>query len=243
MSGAPGSEDRMRDNILVVEDESDVVDILRYNLVKAGFQVQATASGNLGLEMAQKMRPNMIILDLMLPGMTGQEVCRALKADANTQTIPVMMLTARNKPHERVEGLELGADDYVTKPFSTRELVLRVQAVLKRSRAASRPEILGDGGISLDKAGFEVRLDGRTIHLTVKEFKLLTLLLEHRGSILARETLLRDVWGHGHEFTYMRVVDTLIRRLRSKLGKYSTQLESIRGEGYRFNVEAQTKPA
>ena len=231
----------MRDNILVVEDESDVVDIVRYHLAKAGFQVQAAASGNLGLEMARKMRPNMIILDLMLPGMTGQEVCRALKADTNTETIPVMMLTARNKPHERVKGFELGADDYVTKPFSTRELVLRVQALLKRSRAVPRPKILGDRGIYLDKAGFEVRLDGRPIHLTVMEFKLLALMLEHSGSILTRETLLHDVWGHGDNVTYMRVVDTLVRRLRSKLGKHSTQLECIRGEGYRFNSAARTE--
>ena len=233
----------MPDHILVVEDESDVVDIVRYHLVKAGFKVLAAAAGDKGLEMARRRRPNLIILDLMLPGMTGQEVCRALKADTNTETIPVMMLTARNKPHERVEGLELGADDYVTKPFSTRELVLRVQAVLKRSRAVPRPEILGDEGISLDKAGFEVRLDGRRLHLTVKEFKLLTLMLERRGNTLSRETLLRDVWGHGYKVSYMRSVDTLMRRLRSKLGKYSTQLESIRGEGYRFNVAARTKPA
>ena len=231
----------MPDHILVVEDESDVVDIVRYHLVKAGFKVLAAAAGDKGLEIARKRRPNLIILDLMLPGMTGQEVCRALKADTNTETIPVMMLTARNKPHEREEGLELGADDYVTKPFSSRELVLRVQAVLKRSRAVPRPGILGDEGIFLDKAGFEVRLDGQRLHLTVKEFKLLALMLERRGITLSRETLLRDVWGHGYKISYMRAVDTLMRRLRSKLGKYSTQLESIRGEGYRFSAATLTK--
>jgi len=227
----------MTDIILVVEDESDVVDILRYNLVKAGLQVLTAGSGDLGLEMARRMRPNMIVLDLMLPGMTGQEVCRALKADTNTETIPIMMLTARAKSHERVEGFEMGADDYVTKPFSPRELVLRVQALLKRHRVVPGSEILSGEGIDVDKAGFKVRLDGQHLHLTVKEFKLLALMLERRGSTLSRETLLRDVWGDQDKASYMRSVDTLIRRLRAKLGKYSAQLESIRGEGYRFRAQ------
>ncbi len=229
----------MQDTVLVVEDEADVVDILRYNLSRAGFQVLIAASGDLGLDMARRMRPDIIVLDLMLPGMTGQEVCRALKADANTEMIPVMMLTARGEPHERVKGLELGADDYVTKPFSPRELVLRIQALLKRQRVVPRSEVVVVEGIYLDKTNFEARLDGQRFDLTTTEFKLLSLMLERRGRTLSRETLLTDVWGYQNASIDTRTVDTHMRRLREKLGKYSPRLETIRGEGYRFNAVAE----
>jgi len=228
----------MEDTVLVVEDESDVVDILRYNLTRAGFQVLIAPAGDQGLDMARKMRPDIIVLDLMLPGMTGQEVCRALKGDANTEMIPVVMLTARGEPEERVKGLELGADDYVTKPFSPRELVLRVQALLKRHRLVPRSEILEVEGIYLDKTNFESRLDGRRFDLTTTEFKLLCLMLERRGRTLSRETLLTDVWGYQNASIDTRTVDTHMRRLREKLGVYSARLETIRGEGYRFNAVA-----
>lgn len=228
----------MEDTVLVVEDESDVVDILRYNLTRAGFHVLIAPAGDQGLDMARKMRPDIIVLDLMLPGMTGQEVCRALKGDANTEMIPVVMLTARGEPEERVKGLELGADDYVTKPFSPRELVLRVQALLKRHRLVPRSEILEVEGIYLDKTNFESRLDGRRFDLTTTEFKLLCLMLERRGRTLSRETLLTDVWGYQNASIDTRTVDTHMRRLREKLGVYSARLETIRGEGYRFNAVA-----
>ncbi|MFZ4778427.1 MAG: response regulator transcription factor [Terrimicrobiaceae bacterium] len=229
----------MQDTVLVVEDESDVVDILRYNLSRAGFEVLIAASGDLGLDMARRMRPDIIVLDLMLPGMTGHEVCRALKGDANTEMIPVVMLTARGEPHERVKGLELGADDYVTKPFSPRELVLRVQALLKRHRVVPRSEVVVVEGIYLDKTNFEARLDGQRFDLTTTEFKLLSLMLERRGRTLSRETLLSDVWGYQNASIDTRTVDTHMRRLREKLGKYSPRLETIRGEGYRFNAVAE----
>ena len=228
----------MQDTVLVVEDEPDVVDLVRYNLGKAGFQVLIAVAGDHGLDLARTMRPDIIVLDLMLPGMTGQEVCRALKTDTSTAGIPIVMLTARGEPHERVKGLELGADDYVAKPFSPRELVLRVQAILKRHRVVPRSETIQAGGIYLDKTSFEARLDGRRFELTTTEFKLLSVMIERRGRTLSRETLLADVWGYQNTSMDTRTVDTHMRRLREKLGKYSGRLETIRGEGYRFNAVA-----
>lgn len=224
----------MQDTVLVVEDETDVVNLLRYNLGRAGFQVLIAVTGDHGLDMARKMRPDIIVLDLMLPGMTGHEVCRALKNDANTEAIPVVMLTAKGEPHERVKGLELGADDYVTKPFSLRELVLRVQALLKRHRVVPRSELVQVDGISLDKTSFEARLDGRRFELTTTEFKLLSVLLERRGRTLSREILLTDVWGYQNTSIDTRTVDTHMRRLRDKLGKAASHVETVRGVGYRF---------
>lgn len=229
----------MQDTVLIVEDEPDVVDLLRYNLGRAGFDVLIAVSGDRGLEMARKQRPDIIILDLMLPGMTGQEVCRALKNDPDTEVIPIVMLTAKGEPEERVKGLELGADDYVTKPFSPRELVLRVQALLKRHRVVPRSETVQLAGIYLDKTNFEARLDGKRLDLTTTEFKLLSVLIERRGKTLTRETLLTDVWGYQTASIDTRTVDTHMRRLREKLGKYSGRLETIRGEGYRFAAVAE----
>lgn len=230
----------MQDSVLIVEDETDVVDLLRYNLGRAGFQVLIASSGDVGLEMARKMRPDLIVLDLMLPGMSGHEVCRALKGDANTEVIPIVMLTAKSEAHERVKGLELGADDYVTKPFSPRELVLRVQALLRRHRIVPRSELLEVEGIYLDKTNFEAKLDGKRFELTTTEFKLLSVMLERRGRTLSRDTLLSDVWGYQNAAIDTRTVDTHMRRLREKLGRYSNRLETIRGEGYRFNAVADS---
>lgn len=226
----------MQDTVLIVEDEPDVVDLLRYNLGKSGFEVMIAVSGDRGLELARTKRPDIIILDLMLPGMTGQEVCRALKKDPETELIPIVMLTAKGEPEERVKGLELGADDYVTKPFSPRELVLRVQALLKRHRVVPRSETIRVSGVYLDKTNFEARLDGKRMELTTTEFKLLSVLIERRGKTLSRETLLADVWGYQNTSIDTRTVDTHMRRLREKLGKYSGRLETIRGEGYRFTA-------
>jgi len=227
----------MQDTVLVVEDETDVVDLLRYNLSKAGFDVQIARDGLEGLEMARKGRPDVIILDLMLPGMDGQNVCRALKKDPETESLPILMLTAKGEPEERVRGLELGADDYVTKPFSPRELVLRVQALLRRLRANSNSHLLEIDQFRVDKGNFEIRLEGKRLDLTITEFKLLSTLIERRGRILSRESLLQDVWGYQNAID-TRTVDTHMRRLREKLGSQAARLETIRGEGYRFNVEA-----
>lgn len=225
----------MEDTVLVVEDEADVADLLRYNLTRAGFSVLVAGTGDEGLQLARNQRPDIVVLDLMLPGLTGQEVCRLLKGDTNTAAIPIVMLTAKGEPEERVRGLELGADDYVTKPFSPRELVLRVQALLRRIRTTPRTEIVEVEGLYLNKSSFEARRDGERLDLTTTEFKLLSLMLERRGRTLTRETLLREVWGYKASVD-SRTVDTHMRRLREKLGAYSDRMETIRGEGYRFNA-------
>jgi len=229
----------MDETVLVVEDEADVADLLRYNLTRAGFHVIISAAGDQGLSLARKKRPEIIVLDLMLPGLTGHEVCRALKEDSSTSSIPIVMLTAKSEPHERVRGLELGADDYVTKPFSPRELVLRVQALLRRLRTPPVTDIIRVEGIHLNKSAFDVRKDDQRLDLTATQFKLLSLLLERRGHTLSRDTLLREVWGYQATMD-TRTVDNQISRLREKLGNYSNLLETIRGEGYRFNVVAGT---
>ena len=225
----------MGDTVLLVEDEGDVVDLLRYNLNKAGFGVLVASDGLTGLQMAREKRPDILVLDLMLPRMDGHSVCKALKKDPETELLPILMLTARGEPSERIHGLEIGADDYVTKPFSPRELVLRIQALLRRSRSKMRSEVLEVGNFHLDKSKFDIRLEGRRLDLTGTEFKLLAVLIERRGRTQSRETLLYDVWGYQNPID-TRTVDTHIRRLREKLGKHSAKLETVRGEGYRFNA-------
>ncbi len=229
------SADAMPDTVLVVEDETDVVDLLRYNLTKSGFSVLIAGDGLKGLEIARKNRPDIIVLDLMLPGMDGYTVCRELRKQPDTESLPILMLTARGEPSERVHGLEIGADDYVTKPFSPRELVLRIHSLLRRSRSKARSEVLEIGDFHLDKNRFGVRLEGRRLDLTTTEFKLLTVLIERRGRTQSRETLLFDVWGYQNPID-TRTVDTHIRRLREKLGRHASRLETVRGEGYRFNT-------
>lgn len=225
----------MSDTVLIVEDEGDVVDLLRYNLSKAGFEVLIANSGNECLAQAAKHRPDLILLDIMLPGMNGYEVCQQLKKSEETASIAVVMLTAKGETAERVKGLELGVDDYVTKPFSPRELILRIQAVLRRVRATSGGEILEFDGFKVDKGTYEIRLDGIRLDLTTTEFKLLSILLERRGRVQSRETLLLDVWGYNNAID-TRTVDTHIRRLREKMGTRAHRLETIRGEGYRLSA-------
>ncbi len=226
----------MAETVLVVEDEQDVVDLLRYNLNRAGFTVLIAVNGVKGLEMARSQRPDAIILDLMLPEMDGEKVCKALKGDSDTVNLPIIMLTAKVQPSERVDGFELGADDYVTKPFSPKELVLRVQAILRRLRMAARSDCIEVDEFYVDKGAFEIRLRGQRLELTTTEFKLLTLLIERRGRTQTRETLLFDVWGYQSAID-TRTVDTHMRRLREKLGvAAATRLETIRGEGYRFSA-------
>jgi DNA-binding response OmpR family regulator len=224
----------MQPTVLVVEDEADVVDLLRYNLNRAGFDVLIARDGWEGLEQARRHRPDVIVLDLMMPKLDGYEVCRQLKADEELAETPVLMLTAKGETSERVKGLELGADDYVSKPFSPRELVLRVQALQRRAQASARPEEMEIGPFQVDKGSFEVRMDGKRLDLTTTEFKLLTLLIERRGKTQSRETLLQDVWGYNNVID-TRTVDTHMRRLREKLGDHSARIETIRGEGYRFD--------
>lgn len=219
--------------VLVIEDEEDVLALVRYNLARSGFTVIVEKDGLSGLKAARRALPDAIVLDLMLPEMRGEDVCRELKNDPATAGIPVLMLTAKARPEDRVAGLELGADDYLAKPFSPRELVLRVQAVLRRLHAGAKSDIVRVGPFELDRGTFEVRMDGAKLDLTSIEFKLLAMLMEKRGRPLTREALLRDVWGYRNVID-TRTVDTHIRRLRAKLGEHAALLETVRSEGYRF---------
>jgi two-component system phosphate regulon response regulator PhoB len=224
-----------QDSVLVIEDEKDVVDLVRYHFDKAGFRVAVARSGSEGLAKARAEAPDAIVLDLMLPGMRGEDVCRELKAAEPTASVPVIMLTAKAQPEERVAGFELGADDYVAKPFSPRELVLRVQAVLRRLRSSGQSEKLTLGPFELDRINFEVRLEGERLDLTAIEFKLVAALMDKSGSIVPRGDLLRDVWGYRGTMD-SRTVDTHMRRLRIKLGPHADFIETVRGEGYRFHA-------
>lgn len=222
--------------VLVVEDENDVVDLLRYHLKRAGYKVLIENTGDAGLAAARKNRPDAAIFDIMMPGMTGLEVCRALKNDPETAGIPVLMLTAKSEVKDRVSGLETGADDYVTKPFSPKEVVLRVQGLIRRAQSvASENSLIELDGITLDRTMLHAQIDGVRVDLTTTEFKLLSTLVGNRGRTMSRDTLLRDVWGYSNSLD-TRTVDTHMRRLREKIGRHAGRLETIRGEGYRFNA-------
>jgi DNA-binding response OmpR family regulator len=223
--------------ILIIEDEKDIVDLVEYHLKHAGFPVLKALDGPSGLELAKKNRPSLVILDLMLPGMDGKDICRALKSNPFTQSIPILMLTAKTEEVDRVIGFELGADDYVTKPFSPRELVLSVKAILRRKEAPDEGEKsiqVGDLLIDIDR--HQVSVKKELISLTSTEFKLLVELITNKGRVQTRERLLDKVWGYTYE-GYARTVDTHIRRLREKLGPLENLIETIRGVGYRFQEE------
>jgi len=223
----------MRETILVVDDEADVLDLVRYHLNRAGFDVDVASSGTAALLAARQCRPDAIVLDIMLPQMSGTEVFRKLKLEIDTAQIPVLMLTAKGLLSERIAGLELGVDDYITKPFSPRELVLRIQNLLRRIRETRTSAVVEVDGFCLNKNNFEITVQGRRLELTTTEFKLLATLVERRGRTLTRETLLQDVWGYENAID-TRTVDTHVRRLREKLGGAASRIVTVRGEGYRF---------
>jgi two-component system phosphate regulon response regulator PhoB len=227
----------MKAKILVVDDEPDQVELLETNLTAAGFEVLTAGSGAEALQQARALHPALILLDVMLPGLDGLEVCKMLREDAATSSIPIIMLTARATEIDRVLGLELGADDYVTKPFSVRELVLRVKKLLQRQpgreageEAEGRIQL---GGLRIDKPRHRASFHGRALDLTLTEFKLAAILAERRGRVQSREQLLRDVWGYNNMID-TRTVDTHMRRLRAKLGPAAKLLDTVRGVGYRF---------
>lgn len=222
--------------ILVVEDEPDVRNLVCLHLKRAGFRAREAPDGLSGLAAASEETPDAIVLDLMLPEMGGEDVCRALKSRAPTAAVPVIMLTAKAQAAERIAGLELGADDYVTKPFSPRELVLRVQALLRRVQPAVPADRTAVGPFEVDRAALEIRMDGAKLELTGLEFKLLGMLIENRGRTLGRDRLMRDVWGY-RNVVDSRTVDTHMRRLRGKLGSHAAYVQTVRGEGYRFRAE------
>jgi DNA-binding response OmpR family regulator len=225
---------RARRKILVVEDEPDVVEMLKRQLDRSGeYSTIVAVDGVGGLQFARSEAPALIVLDLMLPGMTGLEVCRLLKSGEATRQIPIIMLTAKAEEVDRIVGLEFGADDYVTKPFSPRELVLRIGAILRRAETPQTERMLSAGDLLIDLERHEVRARGKLLTLTAVEFKLLSTLVQRRGRVQARDRLLQDVWGYDVAID-TRTVDTHVRRLREKLGQRGELIETVRGFGYRF---------
>ncbi|MDR3176207.1 MAG: response regulator transcription factor [Desulfovibrio sp.] len=218
--------------ILIVEDEKDIRELLAYSLGKEGFTVVEADNGVTALRLADMKHPDLVILDLMLPGMDGLSVCKQMQRNAATAEIPVIMLTAKGEEVDRIVGLELGAADYIVKPFSLREVALRVRAVLRRGAARAKPAVMQCGPITVDSLRHTVMVDGSEVILTVTEFRLLEDLLQNRGKVRDREQILTAVWGHSFE-GYSRTVDTHVRRLRAKLGKGADMIETIRGIGYR----------
>ncbi|OGW12974.1 MAG: DNA-binding response regulator [Nitrospinae bacterium RIFCSPLOWO2_12_39_16] len=224
----------MNSKILIVDDEEDILTLLEYNLEKAGFKVISADDGPEAIELAKKEKPALIILDIMLPSMEGTEVCKAIKRDDATSHIPIIMLTAKGEEVDRIVGLELGADDYITKPFSPRELVLRVKAVLKRGHGGEENEgTITAGNIRIDLERSVVISNGKPLKLTATEFKLLVELVKAKGKVLSRDALLDNVRGTDYYVTD-RTIDTHIRRLREKLGKSAKHIETVRGFGYKF---------
>lgn len=223
--------------ILVVDDEEDILDLLTFNLQRAEFEVLRATDGNAGLSLAKERMPDLIVLDLMLPGRNGIDVFRELRADTRTREVPVLMLTAKAEVTDRITGLKLGADDYVTKPFSPRELVLRVKALLRRVNKAAPATKLEVGPFFLDKSKFKCFVSGAEIDLTTTEFKLLAMLLEGGGEAVERAALLRDVWGYT-DIVHTRTLDTHVKRLREKLGDASRYIKTVRGIGYSLGTVA-----
>jgi DNA-binding response OmpR family regulator len=226
----------VRTKILVVDDEPDALELMEVNLQGAGYEVLCAADGAQGLALARAELPGLILLDVMLPYVDGLEVCKALRMDPKTSAIPIIMLTARAAEVDRVVGLELGADDYVTKPFSLRELVLRVKNLLKRGETLQeqeRGEQICLGDLLIDLPNHRASLKGKPLDLTLTEFKLITFLTQRKGKVQSRQQLLKDVWGYS-SLVDTRTVDTHMRRLRDKLGDAAKYVDTVRGVGYRF---------
>lgn len=224
--------------ILVVDDEPDVTELLTFNLRKQGYQVEAINSPLLIMGKAREFRPDLFILDVMMPDLNGTQICRMLRSDPGFKQTPIIFLTARGEAEDRIAGLESGGDDYVAKPFNIRELVLRVQGLLKRAVQDGQPAVrqLKVGRIMIDEEMHQLTVDGNKIDLTVTEFKLLKILMERKGRVQTRENLLVNVWNYEADIE-TRTVDTHIRRLREKLGPEADMIETIRGVGYRMVVK------
>jgi two-component system phosphate regulon response regulator PhoB len=227
----------VKTKILVVDDEPDVLDLVTYNLHQAGFQTETAIDGAEALRKARSAEPDLIVLDLMLPEMDGLEVCKLLRRDTKTSRIPIIMLTAKAGEIDRIVGLELGASDYVPKPFSPRELILRVKKRLEEQKGAEEtPAAYTCGPLQVDVSRHLVTVRGKRVELTATEFKLLALLIQRVGHVQSREQLLRDVWEYETHID-TRTVDTHMRRLREKLGAAAKYLDTVRGVGYRFMPE------
>jgi two-component system phosphate regulon response regulator PhoB len=227
-----------RQRICVIEDEEDIAELIRFTLEQARFETLILHNGLQALEKIKAFKPDLILLDLMLPDADGLDICKSLKKDTQFSSIPVIMLTAKGTEMDRIVGFELGADDYIVKPFSTRELVLRIKAILSRLSATfdtSPPDVIRQGIIFMDVSRHKVQVDGKDIELTATEFNLLHEFMTNIGRVRTRDVLLDRVWGYSFD-GYARTVDTHIRRLRQKLGPAMDYIETIRGVGYRFNV-------
>ena len=222
-----------RGKILIVEDDRDIVDLLTYNLEEEGYEIQAALDGREGLALAYRQQPDLIILDIMLPGMDGFEVCRLLRADKSTGHIPIIILSARSQETDKVVGLELGADDYVTKPFSPRELIARIRAILRRNRNTEAEVHLILGDMVIDSIKHKVTVQGDKVELTTTEFKLLEWLAQRPGQVLSRDQILDAVAGYDAVVSD-RTVDAHVKSLRRKLGPCKDYVETVRGVGYRF---------
>jgi two-component system phosphate regulon response regulator PhoB len=227
----------LKPKILVVDDEPDALELIEFNLKRAGFDVFTASDGAAALRKARERLPALIVLDLMIPEIDGLELCRILRADAQTAAILIIMLTARAGELDRILGLELGADDYLTKPFSPRELVLRIRNLLgRRSASTDSKDSIRVGSIVVDLPRHQVIVQGKPVDLTATEFRLLTLLAQRRGRVQTREQLLRDVWEYDSAID-TRTVDTHVRRLREKLGSAADILDTVRGVGYRMRED------
>jgi DNA-binding response OmpR family regulator len=227
----------MRKNILVVEDEKDIIEVLRYHLEKENYRVHVAPDGLRAVELAGRIVPNLILLDLLLPNLDGIEVCKQLKKDERLRNIPVIMVTAKAEEIDKIRGLELGADDYVTKPFSARELIARVRAQLRRSEGTIPEKAFSYGTLSMDTVKHEVRYNGSEIILTAKEFELLLYLLENKGRVLTRDMILNHVWGHDY-FGSTRTVDVHITRLRQKIPVLADAISTIKSFGYKLQEQS-----
>jgi two-component system phosphate regulon response regulator PhoB len=224
--------------VLVIDDEKDILALVRYHLEKAGFQSAEGMDGASALRLIREHHPDLVILDLMLPGMDGLEICRQLRQDATTARMPILMLTAKAEEVDRVVGLEVGADDYVVKPFSPRELIARVRAILRRAQEPIELSIRRVGDLEVDEARHSVMVHGAVVELTAKEFGLLCALMRANGRVLNREQLLEGVWGYADAAEIeSRTVDVHIRRLREKLAEEAKRIVTVKGVGYRFDME------
>jgi two-component system alkaline phosphatase synthesis response regulator PhoP len=220
--------------LLVVEDDDDIANLLKHSLSRAGFSVDVLHTGGEVLSRVRAEMPDLVLLDLMLPGLDGLEICRSLRSDPRTAAVAIIMLTARAEESDRIVGLELGADDYITKPFSPNEVVARVRALLRRAQRTSPGDVLRYGGLSVDVERHVVTVDGADVRLTAKEFLLLRYLLEHQGRVLSRDLLLSDVWGYSYTGG-TRTVDVHVRRLREKLPLLGDALVTVKQFGYKLS--------
>ena len=231
----------MKEKILIVEDEKDIIKMLEYNLKKEGFRVTNARDGEDALDLALRQYPDLILLDLMLPGIDGLEVCKTLKKETKTASIPIIMLTAKSQESDKVVGLELGADDYITKPFSPRELLARIKAVLRRATEKERlPDVFQLGDLKIDFAKICVSVKDKPVELTAKEFELLKTLIKAKGRVLSRDYLLDSIWGYDHAMEIQtRTVDVHVRTLRKKLKSAAKMIVTVKNYGYRFEIEEE----